>query len=57
MNHLRVDGVMALAVRMGTGKDHQRAARIEADDHAVVEDRGFFDEIADAAAAQLAVLF
>ena len=56
VHHLRVDGLVALAVRMGAGKDRERAARIEAHHHAVVEDRGFFEEIADAAAAQLAVL-
>ena len=55
VHHLRVNGLMALAVRMGAGDDHERAARVEADHHAVVEYRGFFDEIADAAAAQLAV--
>ena len=41
---------------MGAGNDGQRTARIEADDHAVVEYRRLLDEIADAAPAQLAVL-
>ena len=54
-HHLRIDGLVALAVRMRAGENGQHAARIEADDHAVVEHRGFLEEIADAAAAQLAV--
>ena len=56
-HHLRVDGGMALAVRMGAGEDREHAARIEAQHHAVVEHRGLLEEVADAAAAQLAVLF
>ena len=56
VHHLRVDCLMALAVGMGAGKDHECAARIEANGHAVVEDRRLFDEIANAASAQLAVL-
>ena len=56
VHHLRVDRLMALTVRMGAGKDHERAAWIEADGHAVVEDSRFLDEIADAAPAQPAVL-
>ena len=55
-HHLRVDGLVALAVRVRAGDDGEHAARIEAQHHAVVEHRGFFEEIADAAAAQLAVL-
>src|SRR6202140_1995452 len=41
---------------MGAGEDGEHAARIEAQHHAVVEHGGLFEEITDAAAAQLAVL-
>ena len=55
--HLRIDGLVSLAVRMGAGKDRQHAARIEAQHHAVVEHGGLFEKIGDAAAAQFAVFF
>ena len=55
VHHLRINGLVALAVRVGTGDDHERTARVEADHHAFVHYPAFFDKIADAAAAQLAV--
>ena len=56
-DHLHIDGLMALAVRMRAGENRQHAARIEAQHHAIVEHRRLFQKIADAAAAQLAALF
>ena len=56
VHHLRIDGLVALAMRMRAGNDRDGAARIEAEHHLLVEHRGLFQEIADAAAAQLAVL-
>ena len=55
-HHLRIDGGVALAVRMGAGEDRHHAARIEAQRHAVVEHRRLFEEIAEPAPAQLAAL-
>ena len=54
--HLRIDGGVALTMRMGAGKDGEHAARIESQHHTIVEHCGFLEKIADAAAAQLAVL-
>ena len=48
---------VALAVRMGAGEDRERAARIEAQVHALVEDAAELDVEAHRAAAQLAALF
>ena len=56
MHELREHGRVALAVRMGAAEDRERAARIEAHIHAVVEDAAELDVVADCAAAQLASL-
>ena len=47
---------MTLSVRMGAGEDGERAARVEAEIHAVVEDAALLDVVGDRAAAQPAVL-
>ena len=48
--------MVTLAMRVRAGDDGQRAAWVEAQHHALVEHRRLFEEIADAAATQLAVL-
>src|SRR6185437_13695166 len=39
VHYLRVDGLVTLTVRMRAGEDHERAAGVKADDHALIEDR------------------
>ena len=57
MHELREHRGMSLPVRMGAGDDRHRAARIEAQIHAVVEDAALLDIEGHGAAAQLAFAF
>ena len=54
VHQLGIDRRVSLAVRMRAGDDGDRAARIEAQIHALVEDAALLDVVGHGAAAQLA---